>query len=195
MFKHKLTFPLLMMVVALFAMTSCSEDDNTVEEYADWVNVNDKYFDEMTAKVQGMTGDTWKRVRTWSKNEAAATANSDFILMEKLDSDPSAEDVYPQYTDSVKVHYRGRLIPSPTHPKGYLFDSSYSGTFDPLIASPSKMAVRGVVDGFSTALMNMRRGDYYRVYIPYQLGYGASDYSDIPGGSTLIFEIRLVDFW
>ena len=51
MFKHKLTFPLLMMVVALFAMTSCSEDDNTVEEYADWVNVNDKYFDEMTAKV------------------------------------------------------------------------------------------------------------------------------------------------
>ena len=41
-----------MMVVALFAMTSCSEDDNTVEEYADWVNVNDKYFDEMTAKVQ-----------------------------------------------------------------------------------------------------------------------------------------------
>lgn len=184
-----------MMVVALFAMTSCSEDDNTVEEYADWVNVNDKYFDEMTAKVQGMTGDTWKRVRTWSKNEAGATANSDFILMEKLDSDPLAEDVYPQYTDSVKVHYRGRLIPSPTYPKGYLFDSSYSGTFDPLIASPSKMAVSGVVDGFSTALMNMRRGDYYRVYIPYQLGYGATDYSDIPGGSTLIFEIRLVDFW
>ena len=184
-----------MMVVALFAMTSCSEDDNTVEEYADWVNVNDKYFDEMTAKVQGMTGDTWKRVRTWSKNEAGATANSDFILMEKLDSDPLAEDVYPQYTDSVKVHYRGRLIPSPTHPKGYLFDSSYSGTFDPLIASPSKMAVSGVVDGFSTALMNMRRGDYYRVYIPYQLGYGATDHSDIPGGSTLIFEIRLVDFW
>ena len=184
-----------MMVVALFAMTSCSEDDNTVEEYADWVNVNDKYFDELTAKVQGMTGDTWKRVRTWSKNEAAATANSDFILMEKLDSDPAAADEYPQYTDSVKVHYQGRLIPSPTYPKGYLFDSSYSGTFDPLIASPTKFAISGVVDGFSTALLNMRRGDYYRVYIPYQLGYGTSASSSIPGGSTLIFEIRMVDFW
>ena len=195
MFKHKLTFSLLMMVVALFAMTSCSEDDNTVEEYADWVNVNDKYFDELTAKVQGMTGDTWKRVRTWSKNEAAATANSDFILMEKLDSDPEAADEYPQYTDSVKVHYQGRLIPSPTYPKGYLFDSSYSGTFDPLIASPTKFAISGVVDGFSTALLNMRRGDYYRVYIPYQLGYGTSASSSIPGGSTLIFEIRMVDFW
>ena len=184
-----------MMVVALFAMTSCSEDHTTVDEYADWVNVNDKYFDETTAKVQGMTGDTWKRVRTWSKNDAAATANSDFILIETRDIDPSAEDVYPQYSDSVKVYYRGRLIPSPTYPKGYLFDSSYSVTFDPLIASPSKMAISGVVDGFSTALLNMRRGDYYRVYIPYQLGYGTSASSSIPGGSTLIFEIRMVDFW
>ena len=57
------------------------------------------------------------------------------------------------------------------------------------------MAVRGVVHGFSTALMNMRRGDYYRVYIPYQLGYGLTDNGTIPGGSTLIFEIRMVDFW
>ena len=57
------------------------------------------------------------------------------------------------------------------------------------------MAISGVVDGFSTALLNMRRGDYYRVYIPYQLGYGTSASSSIPGGSTLIFEIRMVDFW
>ena len=95
----------------------------------------------------------------------------------------------------MKVHYQGRLIPSPTYPKGYLFDSSYSGTFDPLIASPAKFAIRGVVDGFSTALLNMRRGDYYRVYIPYQLGYGLTASGSIPAGSTLIFEIRLVDFW
>ena len=49
--------------------------------------------------------------------------------------------------------------------------------------------------GFATALLNMRRGDHYRVYIPYQLGYGSSDNSSIPGGSTLIFDLRLVDFW
>ena len=195
MYKYKLTFPLLMMVVALFAMTSCSEEDNTVEEYADWVNVNDKYFDEMTAKVQGMTGDTWKRVRTWSKIDEAANANSDYIIMEKLGSDPTAKDEYPQYSDSVKVHYQGRLLPSPTYPKGYLFDSSYQGAFDPAIANPTKMAISGVVDGFTTALLNMRRGDYYRVYIPYQLGYGLKASSSIPAGSTLIFEIRMVDFW
>ena len=187
---------MLMMVVALFATTSCSEEDNTVEEYADWVNVNDKYYDELTAKVQAM-GDnsTWKRVRTWSKIAEAANANSDYIIMEKLGSDPTAKDEVPQYTDSVKVHYQGRLLPSPTYPKGYLFDSSYQGVFDPAIANPTKFAIRGVVDGFSTALLNMRRGDYYRVYIPYQLGYGLSASSSIPAGSTLIFEIRMVDFW
>lgn len=182
-----------MMVVALFAMTSCSEDDNTIEEYADWKNVNDKYFDDLTSKVKDDMG--WKRVRTWSKNEAAATSNSDYILMQYIDSDPNAKDEYPRYTDSVRVHYRGRLIPSPSYPKGYLFDSSYSGEFDPNIANPTKFAVKDVVDGFSTALMNMRRGDSYQVYIPYQLGYGESDNNSIPGGSTLIFTIRLVDFW
>ena len=85
MYKYKLTFPLLMMVVALFAMTSCSEEDNTVEEYADWVNVNDKYYDDLTAKVLGM-GDnsTWKRVRTWPKIEKAANANTDNNNIEKL---------------------------------------------------------------------------------------------------------------
>lgn len=186
-----------MTVVALFAMTSCSEDDNTVEEYADWQNVNDKYFDDLTAKVQsGSVPGMWKRVRTWSKNEAGALANSDFILMEDLGNCASSLDMScPQYTDSVKVHYQGRLIPSPSYPNGFLFDTSFRGEFNADIANPSKMAVKGVVDGFATALLNMRRGDHYRVYIPYQLGYGSSDNSSIPGGSTLIFDLRLVDFW
>lgn len=193
MFQNRIIFPLLMMVVALFAMTSCSEDDNTIEEYADWQNVNNKYFDDLTQQVKDNRG--WKRVRTWSKNDAGAKANSDYILMKYVESDPNAKDEYPLYTDSVKVHYQGRLIPSPSYPKGYLFDSSYSGEFNPDIANPTKFAVKGVVDGFTTAVMNMRRGDCYQVYIPYQLGYGESDYNGIPGGSTLIFTIRLVDFW
>ena len=54
----------------------------------------------------------------------AARKELDYIIMEKLGSDPAAKDEYPQYSDSVKVHYLGRLLPSPTYPKGYLFDSS-----------------------------------------------------------------------
>ena len=58
-----------------------------------------------------------------------------------------------------------------------------------------KFAVGSVVDGFSTALQHMRKGDKWRVYIPYELGYGTSDASTIPGYSTLIFDITMVDFW
>jgi FKBP-type peptidyl-prolyl cis-trans isomerase FklB len=56
------------------------------------------------------------------------------------------------------------------------------------------MGVDAVLEGFATALQHMHRGDHWRVTIPYQLGYGTSDYNSIPGYSTLIFDIRLVDF-
>jgi FKBP-type peptidyl-prolyl cis-trans isomerase FklB len=52
-----------------------------------------------------------------------------------------------------------------------------------------------VVSGFTTALLNMHPGDYWRVTIPYQLGYGATASGSVPAYSTLIFEIKLVEFW
>jgi FKBP-type peptidyl-prolyl cis-trans isomerase FklB len=52
-----------------------------------------------------------------------------------------------------------------------------------------------VVDGFSTALQNMHRGDYWRVIVPYQLGYNKESKTGIPAYSTLVFDIWLVDFW
>jgi len=57
--------------------------------------------------------------------------------------------------------------------------------------SPSKS-----VDGFTTAVMNMHIGDRWKVYIPYQLGYGTSTPSNstIPAYSTLIFDITLVAY-
>jgi FKBP-type peptidyl-prolyl cis-trans isomerase len=39
----------------------------------------------------------------------------------------------------------------------------------------------------------MAVGSKYKLYVPYQLGYGASDYNSIPGGSMLIFEMELLD--
>jgi FKBP-type peptidyl-prolyl cis-trans isomerase FklB len=93
------------------------------------------------------------------------------------------------------VHYSGRLLPSASYPQGYQFDSSYAGTFDPVLATPSKFAVAGMVKGFSTALMKMHRGDHWRIYIPYQLAYGATARTAVPAYSTLIFDLRLEDFW
>jgi FKBP-type peptidyl-prolyl cis-trans isomerase len=35
-------------------------------------------------------------------------------------------------------------------------------------------------------------GSKYKVYVPYELGYGSGDFQGIPGGSLLIFEIELL---
>ena len=52
-----------------------------------------------------------------------------------------------------------------------------------------------MVDGFSTALQAMHIGDYWRVYIPSDLGYGsAGSGSNVPGNSLLIFDLILIDY-
>lgn len=50
-----------------------------------------------------------------------------------------------------------------------------------------------IIRGLQIALQHMRKGEVWEVIIPYQLGYGAYNYSVIPGYSTLIFQIELVE--
>ena len=111
----------------------------------------------------------------------------------------------PLYSDSVSMHYMGRLIPSTTYTSGLIFDKSWSSdTFNATTSRPNHSYIGlsydsqgkpvSLVDGFTTALMSMHRGDHWTVYIPYQLGYGASASGAVPAYSTLIFDLRLVDF-
>jgi FKBP-type peptidyl-prolyl cis-trans isomerase FklB len=50
-------------------------------------------------------------------------------------------------------------------------------------------------EGFCTALQHMKKGSRWLVYIPYQLAYGETTSSSIPGYSTLVFEIAVADVW
>jgi len=43
-------------------------------------------------------------------------------------------------------------------------------------------------------LMYMHKGDCWRVYIPYQLGYGSQTKNAIPAYSTMIFDLILIDY-
>ena len=60
------------------------------------------------------------------------------------------------FTDSVKVHYEGHLIPSPTYTAGYRFDASYTGTFSPVTSNPTILKISSLTDGFATAVMKPR---------------------------------------
>ena len=171
-------------------LTSCSEKDDTVEEFADWKNKNERYFEAAYA-----SHDYDMALKKYSLRDEVAANATDHVLVDVLDEGYAGETESPYLTDSVEVHYVGYLIPSVTYTTGYVFDKSYLEPFDWDTAVPRTFAVNGVVAGFATALQKMRRGAYWRVTMPYQLGYGTAEQNGIPAYSTLIFEIRLEDFW
>ncbi|MCQ2228625.1 MAG: FKBP-type peptidyl-prolyl cis-trans isomerase [Bacteroidales bacterium] len=80
----------------------------------------------------------------------------------------------------VSCYYKGSLI------NGKVFDN----TFDQGYAEA--LRVRDLIDGFQIALLGMHIGDRWEVYIPSTVGYGEKKMGDIPGNSTLIFEIEVV---
>ncbi len=87
----------------------------------------------------------------------------------------------PKETDKVKTHYKGLLV------NGKVFDSSYDR------GEPAVFPVNGVIKGWTEALLLMKPGSKWILYIPYQLAYGERGIKGvIPPFSTLIFEIELI---
>ena len=182
----------LFLVSASF-FAACSESDgDDSNEYADWQSKNEAYFSNIYNQAKADKTGKWKILTNWSVNDAVAK-DVDHIVVEVLKNGTGSG--CPLFTDTVRVHYRGQLIPTAQHPKGGIFDTSYSGELDVATAVPVKFAVSNVRDGFSTALQNMHIGDYWRVYMPYQLGYGASTQTSIPAYSMLIFNIYLDSYY
>ncbi len=188
-----------MMLAATLSLTSCSEEDNEEEEFPDWQVTNETYFTNLYNTVKALEEQndtaTWRLKRCWSmvEDDEYFTADpEDNIIVEVLEEGTGSG--YPLYTDNVWVHYKGRLLPSTSYPEGYVFEQSYYGDFNEETAIPTELAIADLVDGFATAVQKMRIGDYWRVYIPHQLGYGETGATSVPSYSTLIFEIRLAAY-
>ena len=87
----------------------------------------------------------------------------------------------PKATDRVRVHYTGMLI------DGTKFDSSVDR------GKPIDFRLNEVIPGWTEGLQLMDEGSKYMLYIPYNLGYGEQPAGSIPPGSTLIFEVELLE--
>ena len=84
-------------------------------------------------------------------------------------------------TSRVTVHYTGKLI------DGTVFDSSVER------GEPATFGVTEVVPGFGEGLKLMNKGSKYTLYIPANLAYGNNAAGSIPPGSTLIFDVEVLD--
>ena len=87
----------------------------------------------------------------------------------------------PKATDTVRVHYEGTLI------DGTVFDSSYKR------GQSISFGLNQVIKGWTEGLQLMSVGSKYKLFIPYQLGYGAAGAgANIPPYAALIFTVELL---
>jgi len=87
----------------------------------------------------------------------------------------------PTEKSTVTTHYRGRLI------DGKEFDSSYKR------GQPAQFPCNGVIRGWTEALLLMKEGSKWELYVPPDLAYGASGAGGvIPPNATLIFDVELI---
>jgi FKBP-type peptidyl-prolyl cis-trans isomerase len=86
----------------------------------------------------------------------------------------------PKPVDEVTVHYRGTLL------DGTEFDSSIKR------GQPATFPVNGVIQGWQEALVLMRPGAKYELFVPPELAYGNNSPPGIPPGSLLKFDVELL---
>jgi len=86
----------------------------------------------------------------------------------------------PALHDRVTVNYRGRLI------DGTEFDNSDAHT------QAAVFTVGNVLKGWNEALLLMKPGAKWRLFLPPELAYDASPPPIIPPGAALIFDLELV---
>lgn len=203
------------LMMAVITLSSCSEDDATTDEYANWQERNDKAFADTLAyaKAQIAAGSTeWKVIPNYSlaNQKPNVGINGSQVVLKYKDTDYIVVHVLnkgngngtPLYTDSIQVSYRGRLIPTDSYAAGYVFDQSFTGTYDETTALPikaktdkaSSKSSGGWIDGFITALMAMHPGDHWQVFMPADLAYGSSGNGTVPAYSMLRFEMVLKSY-
>ena len=84
----------------------------------------------------------------------------------------------PTSSSNVTVDYKGYFL------DGVVFDESDS--------SGISFGLNQVIQGWTEGITYFREGGNGILLVPYQLGYGESGRGSIPGGSVLIFDIRLI---
>jgi len=89
-------------------------------------------------------------------------------------------DARPTLDDEVTIFYNGYLL------DGFQFD----GTTE----APATFPLFQLIEGWQIGIPQFGKGGKGKLIIPSDLAYGDRTNGDIPGGSTLMFEIELIDW-
>jgi FKBP-type peptidyl-prolyl cis-trans isomerase FklB len=112
--------------------------------------------------------------------QAEGVATTASGLQYRVISPGDAQAKSPAATDHVTVQYRGTLL------DGSEFDSSYGR------GQPASFPLNGVIKGWQEALVLMKPGAKWRLFVPPELAYDTQPTPGIQPGSLLIFDVELL---
>lgn len=137
-----------------------------------------KFFQELEQKIAGEQKAAGEKFLEENKKREGVKVTPSGLQYEVIESTIGQK---PKATDTVKVHYEGTLI------DGTVFDSSYKR------GEPISFGLNQVIAGWTEGVQLMSVGSKYKLYIPYNLGYGAQGAGgSIPPYSALIFTVELL---
>lgn len=87
----------------------------------------------------------------------------------------------PTAKDRIKANYHGTLI------DGTVFDSTLESNM------PLEISMEEVIDGWKEALLVMKAGDKWRLFVPSALAYGEQGFGPVPPNAVLIFDLELLE--
>lgn len=146
------------------------------EEAREIVN---KYFKELEEKMSAAAQEQGAAFLEENKKRANVKTLESGLQYEVI---TEGNGKTPTETDKVKCHYEGTLI------DGTLFDSSVKR------GEPATFGVNQVIPGWVEALQLMTEGSKWKLYVPFNLAYGAQGAGEmIPPYSTLVFEVELIE--
>lgn len=116
--------------------------------------------------------------REKAAKEKGATTTASGIVIKEIKAGTGKS---PAASDTVKVHYHG------TFPNGEVFDSSVQRN------EPVVFPLEGVIPCWTEAVQTMKVGGKTRFICPPDLAYGDRGTPNIRPGSTLVFDVELLD--
>tara|TARA_B100001250_G_C19773056_1_gene778157 strand:- start:994 stop:1635 length:642 start_codon:yes stop_codon:yes gene_type:complete len=129
---------------------------------------------EDSSEARAMRGDSFLKQNALVKGVRKHGSGMQSSIMKEGDG------LLPGINDFVTVRYKMKTI------EGALLDSSSNDN------DLAEFRMADVIEGWKEALLKMRVGSEWRLFVPPHLAYGDEGLAQVQGGQTLIYDLELI---
>lgn len=145
----------------------------------EWGPKIDSVLQVREARLAGGIKEQGKKFQEQAASESGAQRSPTGLIYKEITAGNGAQ---PTAQSQVKVNYKGTLT------NGTEFDSSYKRN------QPAEFPLGNVIPCWTEGLQKMKVGGKAKLTCPSEIAYGdAGRPPTIPGGSTLVFEVELLE--